>query len=399
MHVVLLTLMTLSGAGPIAAQQASGVVGYPTSAYASGCQSCGSASCNGASCGHGGSHYERKVNRQLQHYMSGSKRGPMPQTCYSPRYGCYHGNDRHMNRYPAFHGTYYRRPYNYRNLFEYPWHAEMHEPTSYFSYNVPPEAMNAPAGAPMRSVPQMQDAPPVLSPEAATQRRAMPMAPQPVSQPIFAPRNNSSAGMVPAGNADTVQFLPPPRLSDQDLAGVEAHMSIEEQRVAPAPIESTADATPYENAPIATRRNAPQPEFAPKVAARPLSATPIMLRPIAVEEQSELEAVKLEQPLRTKSIEARPISARRAPAAAEPRPMTQPQAEVKAVKLGQPQSIELKPLAPTNTVRQAHAEEVPAQRNQVQTTSATGPIAADNALRSEAQPINTANPLRESLRR
>ena len=65
--------------------------------------------------------------------------GPMPQTCYSPRYGCYFGNNRHMHRYPAFHGTFYRRPYNYRNTFDYPWHAALHEPTSHFSYHVPPE--------------------------------------------------------------------------------------------------------------------------------------------------------------------------------------------------------------------------------------------------------------------
>lgn len=64
--------------------------------------------------------------------------GPMPQTCYAPRYGCYPGNERHMHRYPAFHGYYYRRPYNYRHLFEYPWHAEMHEPTSLFAYNTEP---------------------------------------------------------------------------------------------------------------------------------------------------------------------------------------------------------------------------------------------------------------------
>lgn len=61
--------------------------------------------------------------------------GPMPQTCYSPRYGCYPGNSRFIHRYPAFHGAYYRLPYNYRNQFDYPWNAEMHEPTSLYSYN------------------------------------------------------------------------------------------------------------------------------------------------------------------------------------------------------------------------------------------------------------------------
>ena len=60
----------------------------------------------------------------------------MPQSCYNPAYGCYPGNDRRINRYPAFYGSYYRKPYNYRNTFDYPWHAGLHEPTSMFSYNV-----------------------------------------------------------------------------------------------------------------------------------------------------------------------------------------------------------------------------------------------------------------------
>ncbi|WP_347245987.1 hypothetical protein [Thermogutta sp.] len=54
--------------------------------------------------------------------------GPMPQTCYQPRFGCYPGNPRTIHRYPAFHGSYYRNPYNYRHLFEYPWHAQPNEP-------------------------------------------------------------------------------------------------------------------------------------------------------------------------------------------------------------------------------------------------------------------------------
>ena len=83
---------------------------------------------------------------------SGYLGGGMPQTCYSPRYGCYPGNGRCIHRYPAFHGVYYRRPYNYRNLFDYPWHAQLHEPTSMFSYHVPaPEEVQA--------GPQLDDAP------------------------------------------------------------------------------------------------------------------------------------------------------------------------------------------------------------------------------------------------
>jgi hypothetical protein len=61
--------------------------------------------------------------------------GPMPQTCYDPAYGCYPGT-RFMNRYPAFHANYYRRPYHYRHVFDYPWHADLHEPTSLYSYHV-----------------------------------------------------------------------------------------------------------------------------------------------------------------------------------------------------------------------------------------------------------------------
>lgn len=79
---------------------------------------------------------------------------PQPQTCYSPRYGCYPGNQRHIHRYPAFHGYYYRRPYNYRNVFDYPWHAGLHEPTSLFSYNVEEQVLDDhPLGA-SRRLPQ-----------------------------------------------------------------------------------------------------------------------------------------------------------------------------------------------------------------------------------------------------
>jgi hypothetical protein len=63
----------------------------------------------------------------------------MPQSCYNPSFGCY-PNTRFMHRYPAFHNTYYRAAYNYRQYFDYPWHAGLHEPTSMFSYNVPSEA-------------------------------------------------------------------------------------------------------------------------------------------------------------------------------------------------------------------------------------------------------------------
>ena len=106
--------------------------------YANGCESCssdedgGCSSCGG--CGRG------RCGGCCDDYGWIRRAGPMPQTCYNPRHGCYSGNNRFMHRYPAFHGYYYRNPYNYRHLFDYPWHAELHEPTSMFSYNFEEES-------------------------------------------------------------------------------------------------------------------------------------------------------------------------------------------------------------------------------------------------------------------
>ena len=100
--------------------------------------------------------------------------GHMPQTCYDPRYGCYYGGGRHMHRYPAFHGTFYRQPYNYRNVFDYPWHAEMHEPTSHFSYNVTGEQQQTAPGIqaePIRTTPT-PPTPPAPEPEMFDARYA-----------------------------------------------------------------------------------------------------------------------------------------------------------------------------------------------------------------------------------
>ncbi|MBX3415544.1 MAG: hypothetical protein KF708_22865 [Pirellulales bacterium] len=87
------------------------------------CETCGTGGCASGACAGDGLTWE-------QRWFC----GPMPQTCYEPRYGCYPGNARTNHRYPAFHGSYYRSPYNWRNAFDYPWHAEPHEPTSLFSY-------------------------------------------------------------------------------------------------------------------------------------------------------------------------------------------------------------------------------------------------------------------------
>ena len=119
MHALLLTVLAVHAAPDAPAY---GLVPPPRDgvALAAECESCGAP-------GHA------KGQR-------GGCLGPMPQSCYNPSYGCY-PSTRFMHRYPAFHGSYYRRAYNYRNYFDYPWHAGLHEPTSHFSYNVPGEAV------------------------------------------------------------------------------------------------------------------------------------------------------------------------------------------------------------------------------------------------------------------
>jgi hypothetical protein len=137
MHAVLLTVLALtSGNG------ASVVMDHQVAqaGHHAACSQCGG--------GHGA--HGKGAGFKEPHWQ-------MPQTCYNPKYGCY-AADRHMNRYPAFHGTYYRRPYNYRNVFDYPWHAELHEPTSFFSYHTqanqqPTPPVPTPSPAPMAAGP------------------------------------------------------------------------------------------------------------------------------------------------------------------------------------------------------------------------------------------------------
>ncbi len=121
MNAILLTALALAGADSTAIH--AGPAGAGEAYYDQ---------CGGGHCGRLGHRHGSRANCW----------GPMPQTCYDPAYGCYPGT-RFMNRYPAFHGTYYRRPYNYRHAFDYPWHADLHEPTSYFSYHVSGDAGGA----------------------------------------------------------------------------------------------------------------------------------------------------------------------------------------------------------------------------------------------------------------
>jgi hypothetical protein len=147
MHAVLLTLIALGGGADLASgritQSTADIYSASAMGGGYGYDGGGCSTCGGGGCGAGGLNKGGHLGGWFGH---------MPQTCYSPRYGCYYGNNRHMNRYPAFHGTFYRRPYNYRNLFDYPWHAEMHEPTSLFSYNVQGEGRGA--GGSVGDIPQ-----------------------------------------------------------------------------------------------------------------------------------------------------------------------------------------------------------------------------------------------------
>jgi hypothetical protein len=58
---------------------------------------------------------------------------PTPQSCYAPRSGCCAGHHRCAHCYPTF-PSYYRQAYNYRNQFDYPWHAMPHEPRPLFTF-------------------------------------------------------------------------------------------------------------------------------------------------------------------------------------------------------------------------------------------------------------------------
>jgi hypothetical protein len=122
------------------------------------CESCGTEGCAGGACAGDGLTWE-------QRWFC----GPMPQTCYEPRYGCYPGNARTNHRYPAFHGSYYRSPYNWRNAFDYPWHAEPHEPTSLFSYQTEEavEEIESPVPGTLREDAESLDPPPEMPNGAA----------------------------------------------------------------------------------------------------------------------------------------------------------------------------------------------------------------------------------------
>ena len=144
MHAILLTVLALNGADAVMLH------GGGSGNYGA-CDECDA-------CGDGG--------RQMKNGRGGWF-GPMPQTCYNPSFGCY-PSTRYMSRYPAFHGTYYRNAYNYRNYFDYPWHAGLHEPTSHFSYHVPAEGQAPTGPTPVPAAARAPQTGPVRSATAET---------------------------------------------------------------------------------------------------------------------------------------------------------------------------------------------------------------------------------------
>ncbi len=121
MHAVIWTIFAIAGAGQDTASA-------QARAYAPAAHSASSGQCEDSAGAAGG-------GTGTRHCWLADWLGPMPQTCYDPHFGCYPGNQRTIHRYPAFHGYYYRDPYNYRHVFEYPWHAAPHEPVGYFTFN------------------------------------------------------------------------------------------------------------------------------------------------------------------------------------------------------------------------------------------------------------------------
>ena len=172
MHAALWTLMVVVSAGqptPAPTDQANVAPTYSTNEGAvPGCADCAA----GTGC--------------ALHGVAGKKGwladwfGSMPQTCYAPHFGCYPGSARTIHRYPAFHGYYYREPYNYRHVFDYPWHAAPHEPVGYFTYQAEQTGEEGTVPAPDGAI----------SPQGAM---------EPTPAPV--PASRSSQTRVPAGAA------------------------------------------------------------------------------------------------------------------------------------------------------------------------------------------------------
>jgi len=162
-HAALLTVLVIAGAEPPAYIVSEQPTVTPTAMVSSsGCSECGDAACTGCGSAIVGNCGRHGVTSWCRDWC-----GPMPQTCYGPRYGCYAGSSRTIHRYPAYHGYYYRKPYNYRHYYEYPWHATPHNPQAFFTYR--PEIEGQDITVPTPQTDGVPTAPaPVLAPPKPT---------------------------------------------------------------------------------------------------------------------------------------------------------------------------------------------------------------------------------------
>ena len=165
MHAALLTVLVIAGTEPPALIVA-GDSTPPTTAMisSSGCSECGDVACTGCGSGAVGSYGRQGGTSWYRDWF-----GPMPQTCYGPRYGCYPGGSRTINRYPAFHGYYYRKPYNYRHYYEYPWHAAPHNPQAFFTFRPEIEGREITVPTPQTNDVPTESAPSPAPPKPTTQ--------------------------------------------------------------------------------------------------------------------------------------------------------------------------------------------------------------------------------------
>jgi hypothetical protein len=116
-----------------------------------------------------------------------------------------------MHRHTAFHGNYYRTPYNYRHIFEYPWQAAPHEPLDFFTSGAAVSVSEFEMQGAERGHAQKQ---------TPSSRRDKVQATSPVRVPVGHARGHVAGepaarkGVVPAvarGNPDSPKFGPAAR--------------------------------------------------------------------------------------------------------------------------------------------------------------------------------------------
>ena len=105
-----------------------------------------------------------------------------------PYFTCYSRHHNWLDCYPGFHEQYYRRPYNYRVLFDYPWHEDLHGPAPPGGYNCGEAWVESgPSPTPSQMPSEMRSPAPPPSgeflPESAARPRQSPRAARPTLSP------------------------------------------------------------------------------------------------------------------------------------------------------------------------------------------------------------------------